>query len=209
MALTDLIAFSPKRSIGDIMVHATIEEQHIDELQITEHPVEMGASISDHAYKRPPEVTIRCGHSNGGLSGILSLFVDSPIYEFAGGSVQGTTQVASAYSQLLALQESRIPFDVFTGKRMYQNMLLRSLSVVTDDTSENVLMFTAVCRWVNIVETAVASLPPKEEQAKPASTLADIEGGFKGVLPDPPIDLDVGTEMSFGGGTSWTFLSAW
>jgi hypothetical protein len=37
------------------------------------------------------------------------------------------------------LQNSRVPFDVVTGKRIYTNMLIRALEVTTDRTSENVV----------------------------------------------------------------------
>jgi hypothetical protein len=42
-----------------LFADVTIEEQHSDELNITEHPVETGSPISDHAYMTPPEVTIK------------------------------------------------------------------------------------------------------------------------------------------------------
>src|SRR6516165_2153430 len=39
------------RSVGGIVAQVWISEQERDELHITEHPVEQGAPISDHAYK--------------------------------------------------------------------------------------------------------------------------------------------------------------
>jgi hypothetical protein len=44
------------------------------------------------------------------------------------------------YQELLDLQNSRVPFDVVTGKRIYTNMLIRALEVTTDRTSENVCL---------------------------------------------------------------------
>jgi hypothetical protein len=38
-----------------------VSEKHSDTLEITEHPVETGAAISDHAYKRPSEVVMEVG----------------------------------------------------------------------------------------------------------------------------------------------------
>ena len=70
-----------KRAIGPIIANITIEEKHHDEVTITEHPVEMGANIADHAFKRPNEVTIRVAWSSsatkpasllGGISGALT-----------------------------------------------------------------------------------------------------------------------------------------
>ncbi|MGN5479530.1 phage baseplate protein [Cupriavidus basilensis] len=47
----DMILLSSKK-IGDIEISATVEETYEDELQITEHPVEKGAQVTDHAFKR-------------------------------------------------------------------------------------------------------------------------------------------------------------
>lgn len=52
------------RSIETIMPDVVLEEIHRDDLIITDHPVEKGAGTSDHAFKRPEEVEIRCGWSN-------------------------------------------------------------------------------------------------------------------------------------------------
>ena len=43
------------RRIGLIVPSVVISEKHNDTLEITEHPVEVGAAISDHAYR------IECG----------------------------------------------------------------------------------------------------------------------------------------------------
>lgn len=52
------------RKIGSIIANITIRERHQDDLEITDHPVEQGAQISDHAFKRPAEVTIEVAWSN-------------------------------------------------------------------------------------------------------------------------------------------------
>src|ERR1700722_20299202 len=64
-----LLAIKPKRGFyattdGAIIAQATVEEMHSDETEITEHPVEQGSTISDHAFSRPSEVIVTCGWSN-------------------------------------------------------------------------------------------------------------------------------------------------
>src|SRR5260363_275132 len=54
-----------RRCIGEIVPNVVIEEVHQDALTITEHPVEQGAAIADHAYVRPAEVVMRCGFGPG------------------------------------------------------------------------------------------------------------------------------------------------
>ena len=174
MALLDFLQIAPKGKLGDIEIMATLEEIHTDSVQTTEHPIEIGAPITDHAYVRPSEVVMRCGWSNSSftaLSGAASSF-------FSGGEV-GEKYTDAIYSQLLALQESREPFDVITSARQYVNMLLISLRLDRDEKTSNILMITATCRQVILVNTAATTLPPRDDQANPASTAEIEETGTK------------------------------
>jgi len=158
------ILFRTGRSIGGIIPNVVIEEQHQDDLMITDHPVEQGAAITDHAYKMPAAVTMHCGWSQSGaiFSGLNPF--DTP---------------GDIYQSLLDLQESRTPFDLITGKRAYSSMLIKSLAVTTDKDSENALMVTATMRQIIIVETQVTSLAPSDVQANPSSTAAPVNAGVK------------------------------
>ncbi|MFJ7312516.1 phage baseplate protein [Pseudomonas sp. NPDC098747] len=176
-----LITIDPKRSIETIQAHVTLEEVATDELQITEHPVELGANINDHAFLRPAEVVIRCGWANASLDGFVGALkgIGSA---FKGGNLVGSDYVSSVYHQLLALQASRVPFDVCTGKRTYKNMLLRSMNMTTDPKTEYSLMVTASCRQVLITNTRMTTLPRRDLQAAPKSTGEIIPTGDKNVI---------------------------
>ncbi|AUO22526.1 phage baseplate protein [Pseudomonas sp. NC02] len=179
------ITIDPKRSIGSIVAHVTMEEVATDELQITEHPVELGANVTDHAFKKPADLVIRCGWSNASLGGVLN-GVKGLVSALTGGDAFGSDYVSGVYNQLLALQESRIPFDVSTGKRLYTNMLMRSLSQTTDEKSEYTLMVTAVFKQVLIVQTQATTLPPKDDQAQPESTAETADAGTKQAVVGVP-----------------------
>lgn len=221
-----------------IIANITVEERHTDELQITEHPVESGAMITDHTFKRPAEVVVRCAWSNsvqtqsnsivGGIAGNLA----SALGNAAAGSVQaqltsdgaktiggsaignlavaqlsdvfgteivsigaavnnntgrGTSKMQDIYQQLLDLQSSAIPFTIYTGKRKYESMLIKSLTVETDIKSENSLQVVLVCRQVLIAFTTVQAITaPATDQAEPETTAAPIEAGTKQALPVTP-----------------------
>lgn len=179
------ITIDPKRSIGSIVAHVTLEEMGTDELQITEHPVQQGANITDHAFKKQPDLVIRCGWSNSSLGGVLN-GVQGLLSALTGGDSFGSDYVSGIYNQLLALQESRIPFDVTTGKRLYTNMLMRSLSQTTDEKSEYTLMVTATFKQILIVQTQATTLPPKENQAQPQATGETSDTGTKQVIVGVP-----------------------
>lgn len=160
MALIDglfALITSNIRNIGGIFPDVVVEEQGRDALIITEHPVERGAAISDHAFKRPVEAEMRCGFSD---------------------SNGGQGYAAAAYAELLALQDAREPFTVTTGKRTYVNMLIASLGQTTDERTENVLMISVGLKEVIIVDTQTTTAPPSA-QAAPAQTAGSVEGGTK------------------------------
>ena len=154
------VLISPRRSIGGLYPDVIIEESHEDSLEITSHPVEQGANISDHAFKKPKTLTIRGGVSDSSLA-------------------EGSKPSQEFYEKLLELQNKREPFEIVTGKRQYKNMLLESLSAVTDTNTENCLMFTAGCREVIIVKTQITSVPPRARHANPAKTGSTTDAGQK------------------------------
>lgn len=165
--------------------HVTLEENHFDDLEITEHPVEQGAAIADHAFKRPGEVVIKCAWSNsppgsGGLlgtaTGLAAAIGGSGLRTVIGAATTvgsllsgaGASSANAIYGQFLALQRARELLTVYTGKRKYSNMLIKSIAVTTDAKSENALMLTITCREVLLVATSVVkvTIAPKTSAAK-------------------------------------------
>lgn len=163
------------RRIGLIIPSVVISEKHSDTLEITEHPVETGAPVSDHAYKRPSEVVMEVGFSGGGS--LLDFIDTSSLGLTLGLSTRET------YQQILDLQASRIPFDVVTGKRLYSNMLIRAIEVTTDRTSENVLMAVLTLREVIITQTQQITVADKADMKEGANTSAVINSGTKAAKP--------------------------
>lgn len=156
------VLLQPKRSIGGITATVTIEEVTEDNLEITDHPVEQGAEITDNAYKKP--VVLRITAKWAGL----------PL---------STKTLSETYEQLLNLQASRIPFDVITPKRKYPNMLFKSLKQNTDKYTENCLSVVAEFKQIIIVQTQVTSVPPRAAQAQPEVTAATSNVGTISAQP--------------------------
>lgn len=139
-----------QRNIGGFIADVTIREEHEDELVVTENPVEQGADITDHSFKAPARLTVDVGYSNSSQQSL-----GDPNY------------VQDIYAQFLALQASRQPFEVITGKRMYDNMVITMLHTATDKDTENVLFLTVRMREVIIVNTQTVSVPPNNVQTNP------------------------------------------
>ncbi|PHM39266.1 bacteriophage protein [Xenorhabdus mauleonii] len=158
-----------------IVPSVVISEKHQDATEITEHPVQLGAAISDHAYDKPSEVTMEIGFAGGG-----SLIDGVSMFDFFTGTMLGKSP-KEVYQQLLELKSSKQPFDVTTGKRQYKNMLIRAIEVTTDKTSENVLMVVLTLREVIIVETQTVKgvTAPPERMKYPLDTGSAVDKGTK------------------------------
>lgn len=182
MALLDFLQLTPKTQIGAIEVMAALEEVFTDTLQTTDHPIEAGADITDHAFIRPSEVVLRCGWTNSSFTALTG----AAQAIFDGGNVSAANYIDNIYSQLLALQRSRVPFDLQTSKRLYSNMLIISLRVDTDTTTGNALMLMATCKQIIIVNTQATTLPPREQQAAPQNTAETEKTGVKQTKPKTP-----------------------
>ena len=159
------------RRIGLIVPSVVISEKHDDSLEITEHPVEVGAAISDHAYRRPSEVVMQVGFASGGS--LLDL-LDTTSFGLSAG-----LSPREVYQNLLDLQNSRVPFDVVTGKRLYSNMLIRAIEVTTERSTENVLSAVLTLREVIITSTTNSKVAAKTDMKEGANTSAMQNSGVK------------------------------
>ena len=172
----------------DQSVQCWIEESHKDELEISQHPVEYGASITDHAFKRPSEVVVKVGWSNsptadsGWKSTLQGLAVaNSPLaasvsnayslYQGAQSALNGADpgQINGIYAYLLAMQRMMCLFSLETTKLLYDDLLIKSISTETDSRHANDLVVTLVCQQVILVETSVIDL--KLTNQKSAETM--------------------------------------
>ena len=174
------VLLRPRRAIGTIVPHVVVEEAGSDELELTQHPVEAGAAITDHAYIKPAELRMVCGWSPGKsiLPGLLSVVpgVSTGLVEAFGSGGQ-SDYITRVYAELLALQRSRAPLTVTTGKRQYTNMLIVGLSQTTDRRTEYALMVEASLRQVLTVRSRAATLAETASQAQPQRTGSPADAG--------------------------------
>lgn len=158
----EIATFLPKRAIGPFNAPVTIEEAGRDELEITQHPVQQGASITDHSFVKPASLSLSLLWGNQ----------DAPLSE--------------TYKNLLELQSQREPFDVVTGKRIYKNMMMKSLGQTTDATTENVLKVSMELQEIIITSLEVTTVPERKKQANPAKTGATQNAGNKSAQTASP-----------------------
>ncbi len=128
---------TPDRNIGGIYPDVTIEEVARDEMFITQHPVDIGCPVSDHAFIQPWSVEIK--------------------YGFSDSSAQAEGYSKAIYQNFQTLQQSAKPFTVTTGKRSYSSMLVSLITQRTNAQSENSLDIAILCRYVNITDSQTSS----------------------------------------------------
>ena len=96
---------------------------------------------------------------------------------FLGNTILGgNTSLTIVYQTLLQLQDRAIPLIISTGKRLYTNMLIKSLGCTTDLQTENVLMIDITFKKVIITSTQ-KSFIAVENQASPEATAGVSDGG--------------------------------
>ncbi len=158
-----------------IVPSVVVSEVHKDIMTITAYPVEQGAIISDHAYLSPAKLTMELGFAGGGS--LFNFYDTTKISQDLGLGLSPQ----DTYRQILDLQATRIPFDVTTGKRQYNNMLIDSITVTTDATKEYVLSCSLELTQVIITSTNSTGVKAAEKNnmAHGVSTSPVVNSGQK------------------------------
>lgn len=137
------------------------------ELEITSHPVETGASIADHAYLKPQEITMTVL-----MSDVHESLVPG---QFTGGWSRSVT----AYNVLKKIQSDRITVSVLTRLGLFKNMILKS--VIADDT--DIELFGLRVR-VTLVELPVARVRTVEISEADQTTIQTEMGNIASTYPN-------------------------
>lgn len=183
LSALQLVTFLGPRSIGDIQVMCAIKEEHHHELAVTQHPVEQGAQIADHAYVLADKVVLTYGWSDS--------------FNTRGG---GFGFAKATYDALLALRNTRAPFTLVAGQRTYDNMLMTLLVVPTDVEAPNAVRATIHCQQVILVEAETAQIA-----AAPTASMVGV--GSNSVLMQAPEETMptqlAGTKQLLPAPTNW------
>lgn len=173
--LSTLFQQSTRSLAGFIIPSVVISEKHTDKLTITEHPVEVGAPVADHAYMLPAEVVMEVGFAGGGA--LLDFAADLTATNLLSLSPK------EIYQQLRNLQKNFTLFNVVTGKRIYKDMLLKGIEVNTSVDTENVLSATLTLRQIVFSRTKSIVVADKAEMTEGVSTSPVINAGTKNLKP--------------------------
>jgi len=160
---------------------AILRVEHNSELRVTDHPVQDGTNIVDHAYMLPLHLVLEIG-----MSDVMDVYTK-------GSNTQASTKSISAYQELLKLQQDRLPLEVGTRLNTYQNMIIERISAPDDHRTQFGLRCTVILRQIIMAvvgQAKVSVLPHKTDSTdrsivQPARTrltlAAEIENSLSGL----------------------------
>lgn len=150
--------------IGELEIDVVMSEEHIGEVEVTQHPVEQGADPTDHARERPDTLRLECFVSN------------TPVYKKDRETLTVTTKGAGGrargiYDQVRALKSARQLLEVTTSMRVYSNMMMTSLSAPRSIRTGDGVQFSVSFVQVRVVQNRTIEVPTLETRAKPKNKL--------------------------------------
>jgi hypothetical protein len=133
-----------------IVIDATPQENHTHALTLTDHPVERGADVTDHARVKPDILSLDCCLSDGAEPG----------------------RASAIYERLRLLQDNAVLLTVLTSLRQYENMVMESLSVPRTAKDAGGVRFSASFKQVRLVQnrTTVVTVTKEPITKKKVST---------------------------------------
>lgn len=188
-----------------IEVDVSTRQGHAMRSEVTEHPVELGASITDHIRPQNDELAFTGFVTNA------PIVVPKTNMEGVGGRVrplelkegQGAAtlqfddrfdRVRSVFEELLEVKEKGALFTVYTPLHEYENMALVSVDVVQDVATGDAMELSFTFKGIVFVETQLVALPEPAEprgrgqddrgQQSAEETTEDADGPRNGVLAE-------------------------
>lgn len=130
-------------TIDGFSVDITRSEEHSFESEVTEHPVEKGANITDHVRNKPITITMEC---------VVS---DSPVGPVRDIRARATTKPSDdAFAKMLAIREAGEPVTIATSLKVFTNMMLTSLTVPRTAANGRALVFSVSFTQIEFVTNA-------------------------------------------------------
>jgi len=147
------VAVGIRTDIDGYIFDAFLKIDHERRLTMTDHPVEEGANITDHAYLEPKAVSMEIG-----MSDVCSSIVDGQFQE-------RPTRSISAFATLERLQEERRRLTINTKLATYKNMLIDTITVPDDYTTMYGMKATVFFREIIVAMTDTVTLPNRTSRA--------------------------------------------
>lgn len=160
---------------GEVIIpDVTISEMHSDEVTVTQHPVDTGANISDHAFRQPATVVCTFGWSSS--SRLINTAMSGASLSEIGSMLKAKDSVADIYQKLLELKDSRTPIKLSTAKRVYPSVIITRVTTTTTVDSENAAIIEVTFQEILVAQAKTVTLASVQQQ-NPSRTASVKAGG--------------------------------
>ena len=132
---------------------AVFSAAHSLSVAVTDHPVQSGAAVADHAYVEPETVTLEIGVSDAMTNAAV----------IAGAS---ESRSVSAFQKLREIALARRPVSLITRLGTYSNMLVSSVSAEESADTMAALRAEITLKALNLVQTAEVSVQQTVSSSK-------------------------------------------
>jgi hypothetical protein len=90
------------------------------------------------------------------------------------GMITGKSRSTEAYDKLIKLQQTRTPFKVVTGLKVYDNMILEDFTVNRDANTSNAIVFTARMKQIVFALAKTTGGASALTEGTPAESVSDL-----------------------------------
>ena len=186
--------------IGEFLVDVATSEEHVDECDVTDNPVEAGAAITDNVRRRPRTLTLECVVSDTPIGAVAEArglaeqqaaateaFLQQLNIIGAPSTLNPYRTAADECRAFLARTLSaREPITVTTEIRTYESMVLYNVSESRTATTGDAIRFRAMFRQVRIVTNERSTVRVAVPRAKKRKKIGNRP-------PTPVIKTDLDT----------------
>jgi hypothetical protein len=158
--------------IDGYLIDAAISEEPSLESEVTEYPVESGATISDHVRNLPLTLELEFTVS------------DTPIGQAATARAAGAVPSSEARQFLETLRASRRPFSVVTARRTYESMIFTSLAFPRDGETGDALVGRASLQHFEIVNVRRVAVELQQKKNLGRRQSRTVPGGTLWLCPE-------------------------
>ena len=137
------------KTTQSLTLDACVKEEVQFDLEVTDHPVERGVNVTDHARPKPKEFTIEGVMTDTPPAGAR------PFYH------QGV------FNDLLDVQENAFLLTVYCDLGTWNNLVLYSLKAPRDKETGESLRFEGKLKQVRFVTNATTVVATKQPKSKP------------------------------------------
>lgn len=140
-----------KTTVGSLTLDALLTETNTYSSEVTEHPVEVGAPISDNIGQKAEKLSIQ-----GVVTGAGVMMFD------AGGKAK----MIAAKEAIKAIHEQQLPVSIVTGMDVYAPFAMKDCTVTRSDATEKLTVDMTFVK-IRVAQPKETDLPPEKVSDKP------------------------------------------